>query len=125
MFMKKLLIIQNFDWADEISCEGFTIINADEWDTLVADVQSYLDDGEILECYIGTNEMISIETFEEFNDIVTTRELDDSELETLTRLFGDKIVTYGFGNTILSGIRDVLVEYLEDIEDDDKDESNI
>lgn len=122
MSMNKLLITQYFNWAGEITCQGFNIIDEDVWDKFLEKLTLYFEDeGDPLECWIGTNESIEVSSVEDFMNIAEVKPLENLEFDMLVKLLDlEECNMYDFGVTILSGFIEALEDNWEDEEDDDE-----
>lgn len=86
MTNKYLLISYEDNWADEMYIGGVQLIEQEEWMNLVNEVKAYFNAGKSLTNYVGTNEEIEYESYEDWYDKYDVIELDDNQLTVLQQL---------------------------------------
>ena len=102
------------DWADELTVEGFTVVD-DEGRQRLLDLGE--SDREYTK-YFGTNEGWEDEPISEFVDCMEFIEISDKEAEALSRLF-----TPGYLGTDPTNVQyGVFPEFEDEYSDDDMDE---
>ncbi len=82
-----LLVKVYDDWADEISTEGFFISTQEELDETYKAIKDYFKENNSLTYYIGTNEEITHECYEDVVGCFITQEITKQEYTTLKKLF--------------------------------------
>jgi hypothetical protein len=86
--MKKYLVIENSNYADEFDLQGYKIIEAESEQDLKNKI---LKDKEFpCEFHFGTNEATKFETEEELFEALTIKELTDIEAITLIDILGKR-----------------------------------
>jgi len=99
---KKILLVKcSTNWADEMDLDGFALIEEAAWREHLDLVKANIFKDEPLEydewgpnaVGVGTNESVFYETFEEYENTFTTKELTDAEVETVSGLFDLKVTT--------------------------------
>jgi hypothetical protein len=95
--MKKYLVKESSDWADEFDIEGFKIIEAESEEK----VEEKLIDGRKFPCelYFGTNEAQEYETKEELLNDVEIVEISEEEVKVFEKFFGN--LRNAFGTTAI------------------------
>lgn len=84
---KYLLVKVYDDWADEISTEGFFTTTQEELDETYEAIKEYFKENNSLTYYIGTNEEITHESYEDVVGCFRTQEITKQEYTTLKKLF--------------------------------------
>lgn len=85
---QKLLVISDFNYADEFDVRGWAIKDQAKWQAHLAEVKAYFDHGDELENYFGTNESIIWSSYDDYANGFTMRPITDDEADTIRRLFG-------------------------------------
>lgn len=92
--MAELLITQRFNWADEISFNGFEVVSEDWWNDYCKAVRQPTE-GEFLDwlewpcdCYVGSNQSITFENADKYLQTFKSVNISDSDAEVLKRLLG-------------------------------------
>lgn len=135
--MNYYLIMEGFNWADEMDLQGFVIANEEQLKNLkeVAEKLSETDEGDELELSLGTNEYQYVSADDMLDTFNSAKPLTEAEVKTLCSILGFEMpkgrdkkhwsyryftITYGttlteiFANAVASG-------YFEDDEDEDED----
>lgn len=93
--MKKYIVIESANYADEFDIEGFKIMEAES----VEEIENTLLGDTVFPCelYFGTNECQEYENKEDFLDAVSITEIPEEDIKILEKYFGN--LTYAFGTT--------------------------
>ncbi len=81
---QKVLVMWKDNWADEIDCMGYTIMDNSEWQDLKKEIRKL----EEFSISVGSNESIEYENGREFLDNVTEKKISPEELPVLRKFFG-------------------------------------
>jgi hypothetical protein len=92
---KKVLLVKcDSNWADEMDLEGFALVPQDVWDEHLNLVEKRIfhkkrkhDDSGPHVVYIGTNEWVCFETFEEYAKSFSVKTLSTGQANLLSKLF--------------------------------------
>jgi hypothetical protein len=113
----KILVLTDYNWADECDFEGFCVMTQAELDKAKADVKKYFEKNESFTHSYGTNEDESFESYEQVFDNVEEKKISDEEAKVLEKLLeGRRGVC----------LRDIIESMeTEDIEGDEVDEDDL
>ena len=89
--MKKVLVLFNDDWADEMDMNGFSIMREDQWNWHVSALKA---SAYPVELYFGTNESNEYNSAEEIIRCYTVKAITDEEAEVITNEMETKIVLF-------------------------------
>lgn len=94
MSEEKEMLFVSFEgnWADEMDIEGHRIFEKEEYDEYLEKVKAKIEEDGCFTFYVGTNEDIEYDNFEEFKSKFTTKEITEEEIKTL-----EKFGLYGSG----------------------------
>lgn len=84
------MLVQTHDnWADEMDIYGYRIMTVAKYQTRLVELQAEFEeqDGSYL-WYIGTNEEIEYENFDNFLETLTVTVLTQSEAQNLVKVLG-------------------------------------
>jgi len=84
--MKKVLVLFNDDWADEMDMNGFSIMREDQWNWHVSALKASVYP---IEHYFGTNESNEYNSAEEIIRCYTVKAITDEEAEVIKRLISN------------------------------------
>lgn len=91
----KLLVKYDSNWADEMDIDGFKVLTNEQWEQYQKDFKKHFkEEGYIY--YVGTNEEIEYNDFEEFRNDFNVSEITDEEAAVLEKLFAN-LSTNGYG----------------------------
>lgn len=88
-----LLIKHENNWSDEMDIYGFVVWPEEDWQGFLEDYQKVFAKCVPLEWYVGTNEYIIFEDYDQFLNSFEVVALSDDEAKVITTLFGH---FYGF-----------------------------
>ena len=113
--MKYFITDGNFNWADEISLDGFDIWTEDELNEARKDFDKggtfY---GKSVNVYVGSNEDQDIEAADVLGELRHPREITKEEYDVLKKLFGSS-----YGKTYFNEFTNYFCDEDVDVEDED------
>ena len=88
--MSKVLVKYRDNYSDEFDVEGFAVDDADEWQKHLKLIEEAFKDnpGASIECWFGTNEAITYESYDDYVEAFEVTPITDAEAATLEKLFG-------------------------------------
>lgn len=90
------LVKYDSNWADEMDIDGFRLFTDEQWEEYQKDFKKLFKEDRGYTYYVGTNEDIEYNSFDEFMSDLKVSEITDEEATVLKKLF-DNLTTYGYG----------------------------
>ena len=110
-----VLVKTDFNYADEFNCREFKVMDDDEYERWLAAWERKFDADKSVEIYFGTNEALTISSYDEFLAGLEITELAEVERKVFERHFcGD---SWGTGSVF--DFDDFDDEYYDDGEDEE------
>ena len=108
----KILVKTHYNWADEADFDGFEVMTETELAKAKAVVKKFFDEHGSYEFYVGTNEAIDFDDFDDiFGRHVKITPLTEAEAKVIEKLFDGK-----YGYPTLSRIAEALQEKMAEDE---------
>lgn len=85
-----ILLKCSFNYADEFDCEFFNIVTEEWWDKFKIDIKKARYP---IECYFGTNEGLTFDSYEDILLGITIIPITDKEHKIITKHLGDSFGT--------------------------------
>lgn len=111
-----ILVTTRNNWADEIDTQGFAVFMPEAWDEHLAKAEKAFEQRGSIELYIGTNEEIPLEDFNDYKDQMVVKSIDELQWQTLKDLFKIKI-NKSFDCESAFGLITLLHSYIFDEEE--------
>jgi hypothetical protein len=90
------LVKYDSNWADEMDIDGFRVFTDKQWEKYQKDFKKLFKEDRGYTYYVGTNEDIEYNSFDEFMSDLKVSEITDEEATVLKKFF-DNLTTYGYG----------------------------
>ena len=93
LFERYLLVKFSGNWADEMDIDGFWIATQEQWEKYQRQWHEWFSNGDSFEWYIGTNESIEFEDYDDFMSYFDAEEISMNDATILQRHFR---IQFGF-----------------------------
>jgi hypothetical protein len=101
--VKKVLVMFNGNWADEMDINGFDLYDEAEWRRVKKIINGYEDDFTLS---VGSNEDMEFNTGEDFLNSITVKKLSAAEAKTIDKLFDGSYARGSMADRVLEIIQD-------------------
>jgi hypothetical protein len=85
---EKVFVQFDDNWADEMDIEEFSIENTEEFKKSLQELKDYMDAGNSVYKYFGSNEDNEYETFKDYERTLSYDEVTEDEIKTINKFFG-------------------------------------
>lgn len=97
----RVLVRYDDNWSDEMDISGFVIFKSNQdWESFLEEAKVFFEEHpEGYTYYVGTNEEIHFENFEDYESRLTAHGLSDEAFKDMKEIFGspqDEIISFGF-----------------------------
>jgi hypothetical protein len=104
----KILVTYNTNWADEMNIQAAILVTVERWNKICEEAKLAFTKYKTCTHYVGTNQEIKYNSYEQWLDCYRVRDLSDTEYEVLEKF-----------EYLLNSYKFFIPEYYE--EDSDKD----
>lgn len=85
--MSVILVKLDTNWADEMDIEGFALFEPDAWEEAKEEYKKAFKHEPCQTLYVGTNEYIQYESYEDYMNDLTAIEITDEEAQVIEKYF--------------------------------------
>lgn len=106
MTNKYVFLTFTYNCGDEFDTHGIAILPIDKWEKSKKLVRDYFKDKDVYELWFGTNECISLDSYENWMEGITVVEISSEQREVLYSVFDSRKVynsVFSFGVCVFPG----------------------